>query len=152
MAPPNNASCISDLNLNTASCFGSSYLTEDLRPATLDNAVEMASSKKRKSGPEIQNNNKSVKRMRKSKKDIQMTIQMEIEEVNALEKENKALEDEEMKDIDKLIDEAKASPPKSEPETPAARTAQSDSGGRGDQYKTPSRFRRYPQFRLFRCS
>jgi len=106
MAPPNNASCISDLNVNnTASCLGSSYLTEVLRPATLDSpqiSVEMGSPKKRKL--ESQNNNKSVKRIRKSKKDLQMTIQMEIEEVNALEKENKALEDEEMK-LKKMLQE-----------------------------------------------
>jgi len=101
MAPSNNASCISDLNL------GSSYLTEVLRPATLDSpqiAVEMGSPKKRKPDPEIQNNDKSTKRIRKSKKDIQMTIQMEIEEVNALEKENKELEDEEMK-LKKMLQE-----------------------------------------------
>jgi hypothetical protein len=100
MAPPNNASCISDHNLNTATSLGSSYLTQVLRPATLDSiqiAVEMGSPKKRKPDPEIQNNDKSAKRMRKSKKDTQMIIQMEIEEVNALERENKELEEEEMK-------------------------------------------------------
>jgi len=98
MAPPNNAPCISDLNLNTASSsLGSTYLPEVLRPATLDSpqfAEEMGSPKKRK--PEIQNNEKSAKRTKKSKKDTQMEIQMEIEEVKALEKENKELEDEEM--------------------------------------------------------
>ena len=104
MAPPNNASCLSDLNLNTAPSLGSSYLTEVLRPATLDCPqidIEMGSPKKRKAGPEIQ---KSAKRIRKSKKDLQRTIQMEIEEVIALEKENKELEDEEMK-LKKMLQE-----------------------------------------------
>ena len=104
MAPPNNASCLSDLNLNTAPSLGSSYLTEVLRPATLDCPqidIEMGSPKKRKASPEIQ---KSAKRIRKSKKDLQITIQMEIEEVNALEKENKELEDEEMK-LKKMLQE-----------------------------------------------
>ena len=106
MAPPNNASCLSDLNLNTASSpgFGTSYLTEVLRPVTLDCPqidIEMGSPKKRKASPEIQ---KSAKRIRKSKKDLQITIQMEIEEVNALEKENKELEDEEMK-LKKMLQE-----------------------------------------------
>jgi len=84
MAPPNNASCTSDLNLNTTSCLGASFLTE------------MGSPKKRKPDPEIQNNNKGVKRIRKSKKDTQMADQKEIEDLAALEKENKELENEEM--------------------------------------------------------
>jgi len=75
MAPPNNASCISDL--------GASFLTK------------MGSLKKRKPDPEIQNNNKGVKRIRKKKKDTQKEIQKEIEDLAALEKENKELEDEE---------------------------------------------------------
>jgi len=91
MAPPNNASCLSDLNLNTASC---------LIPATLDNLEipgnNMGSPNKRKPDPAIQTCNKSAKRAKKSKKDIQMTIRMEIEELDALEKENKELEEEEM--------------------------------------------------------
>jgi len=98
MVPPNNAPCISDLNLNTASPLGSTtYLPEVLRPATLDSpqfAAEMGSPKKRK--PEMQNKDKNTKRIKKSKKDTQMAIQMEIEEVKALEKETKELEDEEM--------------------------------------------------------
>jgi len=75
MAPPNNASCISDL--------GATFLTE------------MGSPKKRKADPEIQNNNENAKRKRKNKKDTQMEIQKEIEDLAALEKENKELEDEE---------------------------------------------------------
>lgn len=94
MAPPNSGTCFTELNPNTDSSLGSSYLPEVLKHSTSDSpqfAAEMGSPKKRKS--EIQN--KSVKR--KSKKDIQKEIiQMEIEEVNALEKENKALEEEEV--------------------------------------------------------
>merc|ERR1719234_1117545 len=76
IVPSNNASCISNLG-------ASSFLTE------------MGSPKKRKPDPVIQNNSKSAKRVRKSKEDTQKETQKEIEDLAALEKENKELEDEE---------------------------------------------------------
>ena len=90
MAPPNNGPWLSDININSSPCLESNYL----RPATLD-SLENGSSRKRKPDPAVQNTNKSAKKPRERRKEAQLVIQKEIEELDALEKENKELDDEE---------------------------------------------------------